>query len=531
MVLNIQKNPVLKAPPKKTITVASFDKGQITEYENDKIPFSAFSYIQNMVLRKKNLETRRGVTTVMEDTDIASICKINRDGDPVLGIFNVGATTTELSSINTTTWTKTSLVAAATGIQQPSWCNSNNKFYFTVGNDEIHSYDLDTSTHAIPLSLTGVKGVTFSDKRVWAITNNAMHYSTVSVDSFSDSLGTYDATSGQWSQGVTHGGQVSLGAMSNLQAVVSSGKTVVVFSKDSLQAHSLRDPAGLTYIDKDAVTVKYERSYGIDSARGVLVRGGYAYFVNQNGAYRLTISSGDIKELTQNKTQHQSFRFDQACIGYDKELSAVLISCQNNAANDVIIAYFEQYDAFSFYTNISANELVNIEDKLYGYNRTRTKLLDLFPSSTWTDDEIPISYDAITAATDTGTPQLYKKMSELFVDIANEGNNTVYFDLFFDKLSGGTKPATATFPIEWDDAPITFGVLSGHPVGDAPLGMASILNTTGLREKEERFRNRAQFGRVELRIRGNTTRRVSLRRMVLEYQKLTKKIKSILLSS
>ena len=130
-----------------------------------------------------------------------------------------------------------------------------------------------------------------------------------------------------------------------------------------------------------------------------------------------------------------------------------------------------------------------------------------------------------------GKPQYYKKMSEIFIDIANEGANSVYIDLFFDRLSGGTKLATSTFSIEWENAPITFATLAGHPIGDAPMGMSSIDNVGSIREKEERFKNRTKFGRVEIQLRGSTTRRVSWRRFVLEYQNLLKKIKSMTIVS
>lgn len=531
MVINVGKNPILKALPTKQITVAEFDEGQITEYENDKIPFSACSVLQNMVLRKKNLETRRGYTTIKSDSAVVGLCKMNNTSDPLLGVFNAGTTTTSLSSLNPLTGVKTSLIAAATGIQKPSWCNSNNKFYFTVGNGEIHSYDIDTSTAAIPLTLTGVKAVTFSDKRVWAATNDEVHYSTTAIDSFSDALGSYDATTGLYDNGLTHGGKVSLGSMSNLVTVVADGKTVIVFSRDRLQAHILPDADFVSFIDKDRVTMQYEKDYGIDSPRAVLVRGGYIYFVNKDGFYRLNPRSGEVKVITKNKTQHQSFNYENAALGYDKELAAILISCQNNAANDTIIAYFEDYDAFSYYTNISANELVSIEDALYSYNRSGVKIYSLFPENQWTDDGVPITYKAVTAVTDTGTPQYYKKMNELFIDIASEGTRDIEINMYFDRISGGNKAAGATFTITWDALTNTFGVLAGHPVGDAPLGMTSISDATGVQEIQKLFKNRTQFGRVEIEVTGTAVKRVSWRRFVFEYQRLPKKIKSILLSS
>jgi len=532
MSLPISKNGKLTPLPQKRLVIADFEEGQITQKEDDKIPFTSASLIENLILWKGNLDVREGSTTLMEDDKMIAVAKGETTGDNKLLTFTIDGTTKKINVIDRDDGTKTSYTASNLD-SDSSWTNGKGSVFFSYGTG-IDTFNPNDGTVA---TLGGGKGklLTYAEDRLWSAGDDGLFYSTIGVAEHSGSvfngdMGTYDATTGRYPWGMSHGGQIQTGNLLSFTALVSVGRTVVVFGKNELQVHKLPTAQYTTYLDKEQSTLQAQLSFGVKSKYAVKVIGEYVYFVNDDGFFRLDTHRGRVTPLSKNIGQHRNFDWADASIGYNKKWEAVLLSGKQYGANDITIVYFIKKDAFTVFTNLQPLQWVELEDDIYFLNSRKNKLVKAFGDGMKTDDGVPIKYNLVMAAMDAGLPEYYKKTREIFIDVASEGDETIKIPIYHDRLFGGDKAATNTFTITFDKPSGSYKGTYGSSFGDAPLGMSMTGNSSSLVENKERFKDRTKFAHVEITINGTSQSKVSIRRIVLTYQNTPKKIKEMYLT-
>src|SRR6056297_2462458 len=223
---------------KQTPVVArDFSRLQKTQVDEDKIPFSEFSYVENMIHKGLNAVLRRGTDTLATIDDMLGIGWHDKDDETsLMAVIDTSSTTpntSKLVEINRTTGAITDEITGITGNNEPDFTSLRQTLYVSNAESDIKLQDsTGTAGSDIVLPSSGIaKYITNDTERLWvAQTNGLIRFST--IESTDVATGNFVISGTD----IKRAGLVQ-SLITNVTSLKSNGKLVCISDKDRMEIH------------------------------------------------------------------------------------------------------------------------------------------------------------------------------------------------------------------------------------------------------------------------------------------------------
>ena len=509
--------------------VESFNDGENTKNENDKIKKEEFQTVENLIYKKNNAEVRNGFSELLEISDnYGLLMHRHKDGNQLLCVRLNSAGLSKLTRIDRTTAALTDKTLAITGSGQPQGVSLRDYLYFVNGAENlIRIYDGATGYTTVTdgAFATPILSVATINGRLWACTKNLLKFSKLG----SGVVSSFDATIPPLTTGLDRGGTAS-STIEKMVGIVGAGKTLVLFGENNIETHSIPEiQGGLTSLDANLTTLKLEvPGYGITSKWACCIVGDSVYFAEKRGFFKMNILYGTIKKLDKNQEYHRSLNYDNCQMAYDNTNDTIYFSATDSLKNNIVQAYNIELNAFSVFPNFFIQSWAVDKQNIYFSRSTDKKVCDGFVEGLYTDVGEKINYKLLSSATDNKTIKYFKRTGRMILDFMNYGYDSIVYKFYADRIQGGTKTPSFTHTIK------TLKADQGQPLGGgiggfgiSPWGMAGV-DFDAIQNQEKISTNpriNTKYIRAEIELSGATSKKLMIRRLGFEWRKSRLKTK------
>lgn len=481
-----------KTLKERAVITESFDKGKNSREEDSKIRFDEFDRADNIIWDRENAIPRPGTSTLLTDEDFLDLTIGKNSAGNKLYAMKKDTLDSKLVDIDRTAFTETDKITGISGQSGFNFASGADVFYLCNGTDtdiQVVQKAGTVTTLAIPSGVP--KALTLAAERLWVGDNaGALHYS-------QKTLG--EITSFVANNAHNTGGVASTG-IDDIVAIASSGIYVIVFGTDRFEVHIAPKFAGgeTTFGAAPDTLVAAFDGWGLSNHKSFVVIGSYIYFMNEAGFYNYLVGSlQEPQNLDTNKGEHAELNFSSCAMAYHKLHETTYGSAiRTGQTNDYIVAYKirshlirsrseQPLNAFSNFIDVNVTAFAFDDDNQY-FLQSDSGVIKEFTGTT--DDGVGIDGEIVTANTNNKSNKFLKKAGHMYLDVASDGTDTVYYKFWQD-----TKENTNTQPVF--NVPFTINVqppalINGMGAyGLQPWGLSGYSTGTD-RSREFVFQNR-----------------------------------------
>jgi len=437
--------------------VRDFVNVQNTEIQEDKLQFSQFRRVKNMYHKEKNLVLRRGIDRLATVDDIKGISIYETEAwNYLMGVVQT-TTTQKLVEINRSTGATTDKKTGVTGTGTPDMASLRGNFYWVNGEANVQQYLAPATTGTISVdpgsgALTP-KLIANDESRLWVATTEGLLIGSkiegAEVTSF--------ATSGT---GIERG-VIASSKIVDFTALVTSGRFVCVCGANRTEIHSTPDfseTSNTVYPQNVSTLVTAYENLGVSSKDAVKAVNGKFYIKPEDGVlYSITPGDPVPQEIRDNLGQMDELDWSTAALEYDQARNLLYISGQGSTLNDTVVVYNTQEGKFSYFENLFARNFTADKDSIYYRSSYGGHIEIAFDEEVTTDNGAAIEWLIESATTYSGSLEMYKRASRMYLNLRVWEDTDVLFQMYSDRKIDGTKGATyqRTISIKELSTPLT----------------------------------------------------------------------------
>lgn len=517
----LKKRPNFSFPREEGRAIVNSERGQQTRYDEDKVEFKLYKFLQNVIERNGNLETRPGTLQLADIDDLLGIGKYQTTTEELLmGVVDEG-TTSKIVEIDRTDGSTTDRVTGITGDGTPYTSSVGGNFYLVNGETDVVKFT-DPSTDTTIALPNGEKAVLIAsdEARVWVLTDaGVLRGSNVGVTTFTPTGTNLDrafvATSG-----------VSKGV-----ALAGSGDFICLAGETRTEIHQVPDfaRAGISSFTLDTKTLlnSYE-GVGVKSSRAVVGADGRFWVKTTDGKLIvLTPGKSTPDTILTNEGRMLKFTHDQAALGFMQKLDLLIIACRDAGYNNHVFAYNIRKKNFSEFTAANCQEFVSFEDAFYYRSSVNNTIQNFLKDGQETDNGNAMDCIVDTVSDYGKTRSFFKVARDRILNVAVYGLTSFLYQFFADqRISDATLSPTKSETVEVGQSASPFG--QGMPNFVGGFGMAGYNMSDGSElyteyEDTDNLLNE-EFWRAWCRLAFSASRKVVIRALGFNFMSTSKKV-------